>query len=101
MTEEETIQTVWNKGAIPIPEEAAHWRQDPCGAWIARSQYGRRDSEYGWEIDRLDPDGDDSPDNLQPLQWENHVAKRGGQPHCVVTAHGARNIKPSEADPSR
>lgn len=93
MTEEEKIQAVWNEGAAPIPQEAANWRKDRCGAWIARNQYGNRNSDYGWEIDHINPSGGDSLGNLQPLHWENNVAKSDGRLVCVVKSVGNKNVK--------
>lgn len=95
MTEDENIQAVWNKGAIPVPQEAANWRKDTCGAWIARNQYGNRNSDYGWEIDHINPNGGDAISNLQPLQWENNVAKSDGRQKCVVVAAGNVNYNMS------
>ncbi len=43
-----------------------------------RDAYGNTNSKLGWEIDHLIPveeGGTDDPDNLQPLQWENHRRK--------------------------
>ncbi|HRJ07361.1 MAG TPA: HNH endonuclease signature motif containing protein [Prosthecobacter sp.] len=101
MTEAEKIQLVWNKGAIPIPQEAANWRKDTCGAWIARNQYGNRDSNYGWEIDHINPNGGDAISNLQPLQWENNVAKSDGRHKCVVKGVGNKNFRQPEVTISR
>jgi hypothetical protein len=92
MTEPE-IQAVWNKGRIIQNSNPDQWRQDTCGAWIARNQYGNRDSDYGWEIDHIDPNGGDAISNLQPLQWENNVAKSDGRQVCVVTSEGPKNVR--------
>ena len=50
---EKTIQDVWEKGTVVAKYDSAKWRKDQCGAWISRSQYGNRDSQYGWEIDHI------------------------------------------------
>lgn len=83
--EEETIQRVWNKGRAIVGYDPNVWRKDDCGAWINRSHYGNRDSKYGWEIDHIKPNEDDSLSNLRPLQWENNLAKSDGRAVCVVS----------------
>ena len=90
---EDLLQRVWEKG------DAAHfdpgiWRKDQCGAWISRIRYGDRNSDYGWEIDHINPDGGDDPSNLRPLQWKNSLDKAAGRPTCPVTADGNRNVEP-------
>lgn len=97
MTQDELIQAVWNKGTTIQNNDPAQWRKDTCGAWIARNQYGNRNSDYGWEIDHINPNGGDAIGNLQPLQWENNVAKSDGRQVCVVTAVGTKNAKKSSA----
>lgn len=77
------IQAVWRKGKKPsffwsFFYSANQWRTDICGSWICRSDYGRRDSEYGWEIDHIRPkskDGSNLMRNLQPLHWRNNLRK--------------------------
>lgn len=84
---EDTIQAVWNKGQVVSNYDPSKYRKDRCGALIIRSEHGDRDSKNGWEIDHIDPDGSDNLDNLQPLQWENNVAKSdSGSLKCVVTS---------------
>ena len=75
---------VWNKG-IPIFQNGRHfdpavWRHDTNGNVIRFSDYGDRNSQFGWEMDHwpipasLGGGGDLS--NLRPL-------------HCVANAsHG-------------
>lgn len=89
---EDLLQRVWEKG------DAAHfdpriWRKDQCGAWISRIRYGDRNSDYGWEIDHINPDGGDDPSNFRPLQWRNSLDKAAGRPTCPVTADGNRNVE--------
>ena len=55
---------------------------------MKRTDYGNRDSQYGWEIDHINPNAPsysrDSFANLQPLQWENNVDKSDGRLKCKV-----------------
>lgn len=91
---EDTIQNVWEKAKIIANNDPNIWRQDQCGAWIRREHYGRRDSEYGWEIDHITPvsrDGSDSLYNLRPLQWQNNASRQDGRLVCKVTASGVHN----------
>ena len=87
----DVINAVWRKGRAVSGNNPNVWRKDRCGAWIRRTQYGNRDSEYGWEIDHINPRGSDNLSNLQPLQWENNVRKGDGPDgpgSCAVTASG-------------
>jgi hypothetical protein len=91
---EELIQLVWEKGQVVPNNNPDTWRKDECGAWIKRNQHGNRESQYGWEIDHIGPDGGDDVQNLRPLQWENNVATSdSGQLSCVVQAQGVNNVR--------
>ena len=83
------IEEVWRKAKTVPGWDSTRTRKDnACGATIQRSQYGNRDSKYGWEVDHINPDGSDNISNLQPLQWENNVAKsdaRNGKWVCAVS----------------
>ena len=75
---EEMIQKVWKKGRVVSNNDPDLWRKDQCGAWIKRSQYGNRESSFGWEIDHIRPKargGSDSNRNLQPLHWKENREK--------------------------
>jgi len=80
------IVTVWQKATIVNGYDPARVRKDICGAWIEFLEYGNRQSQYGWEIDHIDPDGGDYFTNLQPLHWRNNAAKGDGDLVCAVTA---------------
>ena len=74
----EIIESVWKKGKeIPgFPENV--WRWDKCEVIMKKSEYGSRKSEYGWEVDHINPisnTGDDNLGNLQPLNWKNNAHK--------------------------
>jgi len=60
---------------------------------MKRDDYGNRNSDYGWEIDHIDPDGGDDISNLQQLQWKNNVDKSDGRLKCNVTSSGTKNIE--------
>lgn len=71
-------KAVWRKGRASGEYDPSVWRIDSYGSWMRYSDYGNRDSKYGWEIDHIVPQskgGTDDLSNLQPLQWENNVRK--------------------------
>ncbi len=75
---DDTIKAVWNKGAIVHGNDPNIWRKDKCGKFMNYSQHGNRKSDYGWEIDHINPvsnGGGDELSNLQPLHWENNANK--------------------------
>lgn len=83
------IQLVWLKATAVPGYDANILRKDACGAWIARNQYGNRDSQHGWEVDHIRPvafGGGDSILNLRPLHWQNNCQKSDGILTCPVTA---------------
>lgn len=95
----DTIWKVWAKGEIFAGNDPVFWRKDACGAWIFRGHYGRKDSEYGWVIDRIKLTSKDDKDtiaNLHPVQWENTKRKADGSIECSVTSTGVHNDKPLE-----
>jgi hypothetical protein len=86
MYSEETIQKVWQKGRASGDQPADTWRQDECGAWIRRSQYGDSDGEFGWKIERVAAGGADDAASLRPFHVGNSYDIAVGRPHCRVTA---------------
>jgi hypothetical protein len=96
---EKEIQEVWSKGVIVPNYNSSVWRKDACNAWIKRTEYGNRDSIYGWEIDHIIPKskgGAESLDNKRPLQWKNNVGKQDDRLVCVVTSNGNTNIEQAQ-----
>lgn len=91
MFNEEIIQKVWEKGRSVPNNNSNEWKKDECGAWIGRKYHGSRDSQYGWEIDHINPNGSDDIGNLRPLQWENNLSKSDGRLVCIITADGKEN----------
>jgi len=93
----EIIQKVWETGKVVSNNDPNVFRKDYCDAWIARKQYGNRDSQYGygWEIDHIKPEsegGGNELSNLRPLQWQNNASKQAGKLVCVVTSSGTDNV---------
>lgn len=89
--DDETIQLAWDKANRVDDNDSAIWRKDECGAWIQRTMYGDRNSQYGWEIDHILPQGSDDASNLRPLHWKNSTAKGDGRLICKVTSRGVDN----------
>ena len=47
------IDAAWEHGRVMPEADAANWRQDACGAWIRRTQFGEEHSEFGWKIEQI------------------------------------------------
>lgn len=75
---ESTKLSVWKDGKI-IPDYSPDvWRRDKCGKVMKWDEHGNRGSDYGWEIDHINPvsnGGDDKLSNLQPLNWKSNSDK--------------------------
>lgn len=92
----ELINQVWQKAVfVSDNNESMGYRKDACGAWIKKSDYGNRNSQYGWEIDHIiasSNGGSDALNNLRPLHWRNNAAKSDGRLVCVVKSDGSKNV---------
>ena len=73
-----TILLVWSNAQTLSGKDPSAYRMDICGYTIKYTDHGNRDSDFGWEIDHINPvanDGGDELSNLQALHWKNNVAK--------------------------
>src|SRR5512135_3207520 len=86
---EDQIDSVWQHGRVAAEADSSVWRQDACGAWMQRSQFGHENSEFGWKIENIAAGEPDSPANLRPFHRRNHFDAAGKRPHCEVTADRA------------
>lgn len=74
----QTIALVWLKGRTSLEYDERVYRADDYGNWMKFSDYGNRNSKFGWEIDHIIPDalgGSDAVLNLRPLHWRANTAK--------------------------
>lgn len=97
MITDEIIEEIWDKAIVVAGYDNTNIRKDACGAWIIRSHYGMRDSDFGWEIDHVYPvalGGDDTVINLRAMHWENNLSKGDDYPayKTAVHADGNKNV---------
>jgi hypothetical protein len=85
-TDPKLIDVVWQHGRAMPGADPAQWRQDGCGAWMRREQYGHEDAEFAWKLEKVSPGGADSAENLRPFHRRNGYDVANGQSHCAVTA---------------
>ncbi len=81
---QEFLDNVWKKARKVQGHLSDIWRKDQCGAWIKKSDYGDRDSQFGWEVDRISPSGKYIISNCRPLQWQNNLSKNDGRLKCSI-----------------
>lgn len=94
----EMVESIWKRDAEMEGLDSNLFRKDACGAVMARSQYGMRDSNFGWEIDHVYPiamGGDDNIENLRAMQWENVESKGSDFPvyKSAVSFKGFENVE--------
>jgi hypothetical protein len=87
----ETIDFVWRLAREVPGNDAALWRKDEDGAWIHRLDYGRRQSDFGWEI--FDPGAGSAVLSLRPFHWQNYLDRVFSQTQSKVTSDGLRNVR--------
>jgi hypothetical protein len=83
---EQIIQQVWEKARASGQVDSNLWREDECGAWIRREDYGKTDSEFGWKILNVTPGAPDTPENLRPFHLINGYDLSRHHPRCHVMA---------------
>jgi len=77
-------QKVWKKGKWIFGLSPSVWRKTKYGRLIKYSEYGNRQSEYGWEIEHAKPKaagGSDHISNLFPEHWYENVLKGSKYPY--------------------
>jgi len=82
---EEIIERVWERGRVVADADPSHWRQDACGAWINRKQFGNQRLEFGWRAEPMAPGAGDDAESLRPFHWRNSCDS-SGRLHCAVKA---------------
>lgn len=98
---EDEIQKVWEKAMVVDGYDKDVYRQDVCGAWIQRNQYGtaktnESHTSFTWQIDHVKPEskgGKDVLSNVRPLQWYNNDVRQNGRLKPTVTAEGDHNVE--------
>lgn len=95
---QDEIEEAWNKADVAEGNNPDIFRKDYAGAWIRKSDYGNRNSEYGWEVDHLCPlsmNGTYDIGNLYPLHWKNNLAKADNFPDwkTTISSEGSRNVE--------
>lgn len=69
---------VWVVREIVAGLDPNEYRLDRYGCMIRWSEYGNRNSQFGWELDHIIPEdkgGKDILENFQALHWRNNVLK--------------------------
>jgi hypothetical protein len=80
------IEAVWRQGrAVPLADPA-QWRQDACGAWMRREQFGHEDAEFAWKLVNVSAGGPDTAENLRPFHRGNAYDVASGRSHCAIAA---------------
>jgi len=83
---EQLIQQVWEKARVNTDVNMDQWREDECGAWIAREHYRDTGSNFGWMIVNVSAGGPDILENLRPLHHRNSYNIGSQYAQCHVTA---------------
>jgi hypothetical protein len=83
---EELIQQVWDKARANNEMDATTWREDECGAWIGRDEYGAPDGEFGWTILNVSGGGPDVLENLRAFHHSNAFDPANRHAKCHMSA---------------
>ena len=102
---DDLLNELWEKANPVDGYDSTLVRKDPCGAWIQRDKYNDRDSDFGWEVDHVDPqallkekgadlDEIDNMANLRAFNWHNNVSKGLDYPvyHIAVKSEDDKNV---------
>lgn len=79
-SEEQRKRIAWGNATPVSTHDPNYARKDAFGWWIVWDEYGNRNSEYGWEIDHIQPTalgGGDTAANLRALHWRNNASLGG------------------------
>jgi hypothetical protein len=87
--ERDQIESTWEHGRTMPEVDPAVWRQDACGAWIRRDQFGREGSEFGWKIENVANGGPATAAVLRPFHCRNGFDAANRKPHCMIKADRA------------
>lgn len=93
------VDAVWEHGRVMPDADAAFWRQDACGAWMMREHFGDADSQFGWKIEKVVPQG--PGDKLRPFNCANRFDIADGRAHCGITADRSHVPAERQAGPPR
>ncbi|MDQ2973663.1 MAG: HNH endonuclease [bacterium] len=85
---EQTKVRVWNAMNGASYQPLKDWRYDVCGRLVRWQDYGKT-TQYGWEIDHINPvarGGSDDITNLQGLHWSSNRSKSNtvGVNYCTL-----------------
>ncbi|OGA67572.1 MAG: hypothetical protein A3G83_03815 [Betaproteobacteria bacterium RIFCSPLOWO2_12_FULL_68_20] len=83
---EQVIDQVWRRARAFTELNPETWREDECGAWIRRGDYGQEGSDFGWKIENVSAGGSDTPENLRAFHHSNGYDRANRRPTCRVTA---------------
>ena len=86
---EELIESVWQHARATSEADPSVWRQDMCGAWIRRDQFGHAGSGFGWKIENITSGEPNISENLRPFHLGNRFDVGSNTPHCGMTADRA------------
>lgn len=87
------VCSVWECAEVVPGNDPELWRKDEFGAWIHRLNYGRRNSEFGWEICDVNTGGNSDLLALRPMQWQNYIDQVAALTQSRVTACGIHNSR--------